>query len=57
MSTESESHKKDMQEAVRLYMWYSESPHSFHQGKASKVEAERQLYLVGYHHDKMVQTK
>lgn len=57
MSVESESHKNSMHEAVRLYLWYSESPFSYHRGKASKVDAERQLYLIGYHHAEMIKTQ
>jgi len=56
MSVESESHKKDMQEAIRLYLWYSGSPHSFFKGKTSKVEAERQLYLVHFHNEELVKS-
>lgn len=38
--------REDYQEAVRLYVWYSESPFSFFQGKADKVQANKYRMLT-----------
>ncbi len=41
-------------EYTRLYLWYTGSKFSFHEGKTSKVEADRYRYLSNFYWEKVV---